>query len=227
MRFYDLHVRWTEDSQKLKELIETAELLGFAGIGFVFDDENVARVDFIKFRKGLFAEERKTKLDLVCVARLSERRSKMLKKMLNNIRELVDVILVKNSVVADSRIDIVAVERLKPGIASIMAENDMALELNINGLLRSSGRERVSVCKKLVWNIHVAKKFRIPIVLVSGSSEKWEMRSPRDLAAVSRVLGLNQKESINAIGNTPAAIVEKNRKKLSGKIKYRGVEVVG
>jgi len=74
-------------------------------------------------------------------------------------------------------------------------------------------------------NILLCKKFNAPIIVTSGALSKWELRGPRELAALANLLGLDLGKAIETVSTTPAGIIEKNKAKLAGK-HWEGVSIV-
>jgi RNase P/RNase MRP subunit p30 len=74
-------------------------------------------------------------------------------------------------------------------------------------------------------NIMLCRKYGAPVITASGSISKWDMRSGRELAALSNILGLELGHAIDSISAIPENIVKANREKLAGK-QWEGVRVV-
>ena len=52
------------------------------------------------------------------------------------------------------------------------------------------------------------------------------MRMPRDLASLAYLFGLDEAQALDAVSTNPAAIVERNREKLSSRFVAPGISVV-
>ena len=103
------------------------------------------------------------------------------------------------------------------GINQVLAKeaykNDVAIELCFNDILSSylSYRSKVMAHFREIIKLH--KKFKFPLIISSGSSFLWDIRSPRDILAVFKSLGLSEEEANNCIFNYPKKIVEFNKER--------------
>jgi len=66
----------------------------------------------------------------------------------------------------------------------------------------------------------------VPIVVSSGISEAKLLRSPREMAALTFLFGLDEASALKAVLQEPVAIVERNREKLSAKFVAPGIRVI-
>jgi len=63
-------------------------------------------------------------------------------------------------------------------------------------------------------------------VVSSGASEEALMRMPRDLASLGFLFGLGDGEVLDVVSANPAAIVERNRKKLDHTFVAPGITII-
>ncbi|MBI4017960.1 MAG: hypothetical protein HY366_03375 [Candidatus Aenigmarchaeota archaeon] len=233
MKFYDLHVR----TQNLEKTIETARTLEFSGLGITATHHDFDA--FRELRKRLREASQKSGIDLVPCVEIQAESIKTLKRALAKYREVAELVIVaggdyaiNRAAAEDGRVDVLAhpeFKRVDSGIDHIVAksaaQNGVALELNLGELLATYKRVRAHVLGHMERNIMLAKKFNAPIVITSGAADEWGMRDPRELAALGQMLGLTLEESMRAVSDACVARVESNRRKLAGKIIYKGVEV--
>ncbi len=66
----------------------------------------------------------------------------------------------------------------------------------------------------------------MPVVVSSGVSEENLLRTPRDLASLSYLFGLVESEALDAVSTNAAAVVLRNREKLSSRFIAPGITVV-
>jgi ribonuclease P/MRP protein subunit RPP1 len=139
-------------------------------------------------------------------------------------RPKVDVLLVHASTeeinraaLGDSRVDILAhPEQAKEGInhvlAKIASENQVALEFNLNSLIHARGgaRSRILYCMKK--NLKLARKFKTPIVLTSGARSHYDLRAPREMAALAQLFGMSKVEALQSLSRVPERILKKSSK---------------
>jgi RNase P/RNase MRP subunit p30 len=80
-----------------------------------------------------------------------------------------------------------------------------------------------SILNKEIIN---AKRFDVPVIISSGAQMPLHMREPRGLAAVLKLLGYNEEESLDAVSLYPMNIVKSNRGKLDPNFIFPGVRRV-
>jgi RNase P/RNase MRP subunit p30 len=74
--------------------------------------------------------------------------------------------------------------------------------------------------------VAVAQEFRLPIVISSGASELMLMRKPREVAVLASLFGLTGDAALDAVSQNPAALVERNRQKLSAGFVAPGIQLI-
>jgi len=76
-------------------------------------------------------------------------------------------------------------------MARLMAEHGTAIEICLAELLSCYGAARAQVIGRMRQNIMLAKKYRTPLVLTSGSSGPMGMRTPHDMYSLGISLGMD------------------------------------
>lgn len=233
MKFYDLHVH----TQNLERTVDVATQLGFSGLGIVDYHTNFQRLR--ELRKRLREVSQASGMDLVACVEIQADSIKTLKRALTKYRETAELVIVSGGDYAinraaaeDGRVDVLAhpeFKRTDSGIDHVVArnaaQNGVALEINIGELLATFRRVRSHVLNHMSHNVLLCKKFGASVVITSGAKDEWGLRDPRALAALGQLLGLTLEEAVRAVGELCEARVVTNRKKLEGKILYKGVEV--
>lgn len=232
--FYDLHVH--PEESEIQEMINIAKKLEFKGLAFTpyFKDKKSLKGFYEKF------EQCDSKgLDLVKGVEIKAENVKSLKKEIYKVRTLATVVVVRgedykiNRVSCeDSRVDILAhpeYKRSDSGLDHTLAENasknNVSIEINLHELLETYRKIRSHVLSHLKRNIKLAKKYQTPLIITSGARNKYELRSPRELSAILQLLGFELEKSKEIVEKRGEEIVRRNRKKLSGEIKFEGVEI--
>jgi ribonuclease P/MRP protein subunit RPP1 len=109
--------------------------------------------------------------------------------------------------------------RNDPGIDHICVraayENNVAIEVNFNTILTSHNRAKTLTMVRRV--IELCKKYGTPIITASGAYSVWEMRAPRELVAITHILGLDISKAIESISTIPENIIVTNKEKLKNK----------
>jgi RNase P/RNase MRP subunit p30 len=74
-------------------------------------------------------------------------------------------------------------------------------------------------------NVKLCREYNADIITTSGAVNKYGLRSARELAAVTNLLGLELGKAIESVSSLPEEIIKSNREKLSGK-RWEGARVV-
>jgi ribonuclease P/MRP protein subunit RPP1 len=90
-----------------------------------------------------------------------------------------------------------------------------AFEVNMAPLLFEKGIRRAKIISNLRREVRTARKFNLRIVISSGSTNEYSIRTPQDFAALSTLFDLTPQQSLKAISEVPIDLIERNRKKQS------------
>jgi len=104
--------------------------------------------------------------------------------------------------------------------------NGVSIGLNFRQLLNTYRKIRSRLLDFSKINIKLCKKYAVPLVVVSGAQSMMDMRDPRQLVSIANVLGMDLPHAFNLLSSIPQQIIEKNQKRLEGKIIGKGVEKV-
>ncbi len=108
-----------------------------------------------------------------------------------------------------------------------LASNSLAsLEIDMEPLLTSEGAGRIRFLSSLRREALIAADFHVPIVVSSGASNELLMRRPMELAIMGSLFDLKKDLALDAVSENPAAIVKRNREKLSSSFVAPGIRVV-
>lgn len=160
-----------------------------------------------------------------------------LKKKINQNREKADVLVFRGGdeelnrkAASDSRIDILLhpeKDRKDSGINHVIAkeaaENQVAIGFDFRQLEKSD-KIRSHILKHWRRNLILCKKFKAPYIITTGAKEKYQLRSPRDLASIIKSIGFNGKK---AISDYPEKILERAEKVNEDGFVRPGVQKVG
>ena len=234
--FADLHLRINpKDYEANQHLINRAANLGY----------NMISVPFCRPASGEETAKLKTgcnaaSLDFVLRADFYPRTENELTTFLRKFRRRFEVICIScdNKEVArqaarDRRVDLLNFGSLDfrrrffdRAEAELASCSSAALEVDIKPLLILEGPPRVRLLTSLRREVALAKEFKVPVVLSSGAGEARFMRTPRDLASVAYIFGMDDASALDAVSSSPLAIVERNRAKLSQRFVAPGIMVV-
>jgi len=110
--------------------------------------------------------------------------------------------------------------------AELASKGLASLEVDLRPLLTLEGPARVRLLSTLRREVSIARGFRVPVVISSGASDELLMRKPREMAALASLFDLNEASALNSVSLNPAAIVKRNRQKLSTQFVAPGIRVV-
>lgn len=232
MDFYDLCVRPKGD---LEGIIGTAERFGFEGLGIMH--KYGGEEDLDTFLKRMGEKEGEIDLDLVRCCEINPESPEELKKILGKVRERVEAVGVtggnfdlNKAAVRDSRVDLLLhpEHKRKDGgmdhkTARMASENEVAIGIVLHSLFQTYGKVRSHVLNHIRKNIELCEEYNADIVVGSGARDRYELRDPRELASLPRVLGMSSNESMETVSSIPSEMVEENREKLERKGDTGGV----
>jgi RNase P/RNase MRP subunit p30 len=173
-------------------------------------------------------------LDVVKRLNLKPRSREELLRNLRKFRAMYEIVAVSCSTqsvsrvaVRDRRVDIVQFPKQGPG--SSLGRNlantcRAALEFNMSELTQGSGYE--ARLGRLRREIEIAAKASTPVIGSTNASNPFELRAPRDVAAVLHVLGLPLEAAMRGVSEIPLAIVKRNRLRMDEPQLEEGVRIV-
>lgn len=230
MGFYDLHIHSTLSigENSIEEIVEFARKLGLSGIGIA------------RYFPGVIDELPKyDDIDIISCIVLKPSNAQDLNELALKARKRCEVLMVhggdydiNRAACENPLIDVLChpeLGRRDSGLDHICvkaaADNNVAIELNFREILETYKKNKIYMLSSMSKNIKLCKKYGTDMIISTGAVTKWGMRSGRELAAVSSILGVDLSEAIDAASTTPGMIISSNRKKLND-AKLDGVEVV-
>ncbi|MBW3010607.1 hypothetical protein KY335_05890 [Candidatus Woesearchaeota archaeon] len=179
-----------------KEFILTAKKLGYSGLCFVYsekDKNNLARAEKLKSPSfkiftGLVCKKLpKAKADLYLVENNDRFFLKGNHDLIFNIEGPYDFIHQRDS-------------GLNHILCKMMHKNNTAYGISFSAILNTANRH--VLLGQIMQNVRLCQKYKVGIALLSFAKEPFEMRSPNDLEAFGRVLGMKDaKKSLNFAEN--------------------------
>lgn len=234
--FADLHLRLNiRDQTATLRMITKAASLGYRLIAVPLSPETTENE--ITQLKDACSE---AKVDFASRVDLRPKTPNELLRALRRLRRKFEVICVNcdNKQVArqaakDRRVDLLNFssldfrKRFFDNAEAELASNSLAaLEIDMRPLLVLDGASRIRLLLSLRREVAVAKEFQVPIVISSGVSEEKLLRKPREMAALAFLFDLDEASAFKAVAQEPAAIVKRNREKLSSNFVAEGIRVV-
>ncbi|HIG97659.1 MAG TPA: hypothetical protein HA230_04935 [Candidatus Aenigmarchaeota archaeon] len=228
MTHYDLHVHTSLSigENSVEDVAKMAKRLELSGIGIVRYypvTENLPKIEGI---------------DLISSIMLKAAKPDELNAMAEKARSKAEILMVhggdydvNRAACENPLIDVLChpeLGRKDSGLDHICVraahDNNVAIEINFREVLESYKRNRIYVLSAMKKNIELCKKYETKIVSSSSAVTVWGMRSGRELAALTHLLGLELGKSIETSSTIPEQIIRENREKMAGK-RLEGVSV--
>lgn len=198
----DLCVRTTDP-----EALQMAKALGFSGLGILGTDQAL-EVEGLDIATGVELTDAKH-------AAASRR------------RELVIVTAPTKDAARRAMetplVDVVFADEVDDVMVKLAKRNKVAIGFDFSRVLHAHRVKRGAVLASYEATARLVRKFDAPFVLTSGARSAWDLRSPSDLAAFGRLLGLADPAVRVALSGS---LLRETRKKLSGKLLIPGVELL-
>lgn len=231
MPFYDMHVHTSLSigEDPVEEMANFAKRLGLSGIAIVryYTHQKLSELPKIE------------DIDLINTAIIKPNSAEELATMARKIRNDAELLIVhggdydvNRAACENSMVDILAhpeLGRKDSGLDHICAkaarENGVAIEVNFREVLESYKKRRVFVLSAIKRNIKLCRNYDVKIITTSGAVNRWGLRSGRELAAISNLLGMDLGIAIDSVSTVPEEILRTNREKLAG-TRWEGVNIV-
>ena len=234
--FADLHLRLNlKDSVGTLRVLRKAADLGYALVGVSLAPET-SKDEATRLRS-VCSE---VGLDFVSRVDLRPRGQDDLMRQLRRLRRRFEVVCVscESKAVArqaakDRRVDLLSFPLLDfrrrffdRAEAALACSGLAGLEVDVKPLLVLEGPARVRLLSWLRREVAVARSFGVPVVVSSGVSAELLLRKPREMVALGFLFGLDEVSALDAVSQSPVALVTRNREKLSGGFVAPGIRVV-
>jgi len=107
-----------------------------------------------------------------------------------------------------------------------LAERNIAVLLNFNELLNADPARFPKLIYLMSRTVKLCRKYKVPVMIASGASDKYSQRSVSELIAFGENLGMTAGEAKETLYKHQTKIIERNRLKKAGKWIISGVQVV-
>ncbi len=155
-----------------KEFVEMAEKLGYSELVFVSDSpKNIKSKIKISFTKSVFKSN------------ILKDRNLIESKKASLIYEFEQDKMKDKSHFRSSGMNHV--------LANLMKEKKVSYGISFSQILNASKEVKALLIGRIVQNILLCRKYKVPVVVASFARNPHEMRDSRDLIALARTLGLN------------------------------------
>ncbi|MBN1785004.1 MAG: hypothetical protein JW815_04640 [Candidatus Bathyarchaeota archaeon] len=236
-RFADLNLRAPiEDMNKTENMFRKASELGYGLVAIPLPSE-VTKEQISQLKRLCSKEE----LDFAARVTFAPRNSDELLQSLRRYRRRFEVIAVRcdtkdvaRQAAKDRRVDLLqfSVTSLRKRFfdeaeAELASQALASLEIELAPLLQLTSISRVRLLSRLRREVAMATRFKVPVTVVSGATERLLMRGAHDYAALTTLFDMRSSSALGALSDNPWGIVERNRKKLSVDYVAPGIRVLG
>ncbi len=235
-QYADLHLTTNiRDSQQISVIIGKAAQLGYNLIALLFPP-NTTQEEL----KQIQTTCKEAKLDLATRIDLKPRTPNDLTFNLRKFRRRFEIIAVlcesKNvarQAAKDHRVDLISFPStdfrqrfFDMAEAELASASQASLEIDTRPLLMLEGPVRSRLLASLRKEAAIAKGFKVPIIMSSGTSNELLMRKPQEQAVLAQLFDLDREYALDAVSRNPTAIVTRNRQKLSSKFIAPGIRLI-
>ncbi len=93
------------------------------------------------------------------------------------------------------------------------ARNGIAIEFDLNPIVKSRRSERVRILRRLHENLKLIRKYHVMPLLTTKTRSIYDLRAPREMIALASLCGMEREEAIKALSEIPAGILTRRWKK--------------
>ncbi len=235
MRYFDIFV--SPKGEKLWEVVEAAEELGFSGICFAPKFSGLE--DLERSRKLVSEVASDFSAEIFTGTVIAVKNVRELGRTVRKVRKRVEVVLVlggdyriNRAACTNRMVDILLRPNFGPEpcmdlfCARSAARTGTAVALEFRSVLKNYGTERSDVLRAMRVLVSLSRETGFEVVTCSGARTRWEVRDPRALASLALVSGLDEKKAKASVSSVPSGILDRNRERLSENRVWNGVEVV-
>lgn len=201
--FYDFIVQpIPEDPDSIPEMAQQAKKYGYSGMALVNtlenDTENIQPGFSIYHAAGISCKPAKLRNEI-------QKHSKK-----------TDIIIVMGG---DELLNRAAVET--PGLDIILQpeefnhvharfahDNSITIGFDVGSLIRNRGDARIKELTTMRRNLMYVRKYDLQAILTANATTFYDLRAPREMAAIAGLFGMTQKEASDAMSTTPIEILK-------------------
>ena len=96
-------------------------------------------------------------------------------------------------------------------IAHTLAKHDKPVEICLGKLLLFDGSRRSKMMRSMTQAVEYALHAKCPLIITSGATTPYGLRSPRDLAALALLAGVPEDLAMRGVHETPTSLISRIR----------------
>ncbi|VVB86660.1 Ribonuclease P protein component 3 [uncultured archaeon] len=94
-------------------------------------------------------------------------------------------------------------------LAKAAYDNSIAIGFNLGSLIRLRGEARIRELRTMRANLKYARKYGLAMLLTGAPSSRYDIRSPREMAALASLFGMTGEEAVGAMSAAPLDILRR------------------
>ncbi len=219
--YHDLFI-FPESMENIPEIVEYSKILELKSIAIAGTFENISEFESFKKSVKKLIRNIDDKPDIYFSVLLKEKNPQDMHKKAKIFYRKADLIVAQGGSLSINRfsfesqyIDILIDPhegRNDSGMDHVMAklgsQNNTTLALSFKPFIYQYGIPIHKLTQKYQRNMLLAKKYDLNTIIVSNASDKWDLRTGRDLASLSSVLNLSLERSISLTSTNPEKIIK-------------------
>lgn len=231
----DIHLRPSiKDLDQVDKIITRSSELGYSFVGVSLPHD--ATLHEIHMLQKICSDRG---IDLVTRVDVAPKTPRELLNFLRRFRRRFEIIAVTSiskpvarQAAKDRRVDLLLFPTdprkrfFDPAEAELASKALASFEINMTPLLSLKGVSRIRLLSCLRREAEIAKRFDVAIVLSSGATNEYFLRTPQDYSSLAKLFDLSQPKGLCALSENPMAIIDRNRKKLSPEYVAPGIRII-
>ncbi len=107
-------------------------------------------------------------------------------------------------------------------LAKAASDNAIVLGFNMGSIIHKRGGARVRELITMRTNLKYARKYNLRMMLTNNAYSVYDIRTPKEMAALASLFGMTAKEAVDAMSATPAWIIRRK----SPEYIQKGIEII-
>lgn len=204
-KFYDISIHPMPDSlDSITKLAFEAKRYGYSGIAVINSTINI------------YLANKPENFSIYSGVEISCKPSK-LRDEIKKHKESKDILIVRGdkeeftrAAVETEGLDIILQPvKFNHVLAKIASDNSIALGFDMGSVIRMRGEERIRELTVMRTNLKYARKYNLQMILTGNPYCHYDLRSPREMAALACLFGMASKEAVDAMSATPLEILKR------------------
>lgn len=93
--------------------------------------------------------------------------------------------------------------------AKLARDRSITIGFDVGSIIRNRGDSRIRELTTMRRNLIYVRKYDLPAILTANATTCYDLRAPREMAALCGLFGMTQKEAADAMSTAPFEIIRK------------------